>query len=103
MAFDVARALDEREQVGVDDLVDWTMPSRPRPLHYGVARYQGIGHHQAALRGGAGRCTREVSPCHGPGDRKLGAPTLNGQQAAYIESPTKGSRLACCKASMPAE
>jgi len=37
----------------------------------------------------AGDPERGIPPCaacHGPGDRKLGAPTLNGQQAAYIES-----------------
>jgi cytochrome c553 len=36
--------------------------------------------------GDPGRGLPPCAACHGPGDRKLGAPTLNGQQAAYIES-----------------
>jgi cytochrome c553 len=36
--------------------------------------------------GDPGRGLPPCAACHGPGDRKLGAPTLNGQQAAYTES-----------------
>ncbi len=67
--------------------------SRPGLPHYGTERVPANGYslHQSdpttrlVYAGDPERGIAACSACHGPGGHKLGAPALQGQQAAYLE------------------